>query len=151
MPHEIPVAVSVLDHFAGLELPVRASAGAAGVDLAAAVAAPQTVAPGERVLIPTGLCIGVPEGYEAQVRPRSGLALKHGLAVLNSPGTIDSDYRGEVKIILANLGRAPVTIERGMRIAQLVLAPVVALRWERLDSLGATARGSGGFGSTGAD
>ncbi len=151
MPHEIPVAVSALAHFADLELPARASTGAAGVDLPAAIAAPQTIAPGERALIPTGLCIGVPAGYEAQVRPRSGLALKHGLAVLNSPGTIDSDYRGEVKIILANLGTEPVTIERGMRIAQLVLAPVVALRWERVDSLGATARGAGGFGSTGAD
>ncbi len=146
----IPVPVVTLPHFAGLTLPAYATAGAAGLDLQAAIPAPITIAPGERALVPTGLSIAVPLGYEAQVRPRSGLALKHGLTVPNSPGTIDSDYRGEVQVILHNLGNAPVLIERGMRIAQLVLAKVEQLAWVPSASLDATARGTGGFGSTGA-
>ena len=146
----IPVPVVTLPHFAGLTLPAYATAGAAGLDLQAAIPAPITIAPGERALVPTGLSIAVPPGYEAQVRPRSGLALKHGLTVPNSPGTIDSDYRGEVQVILHNLGNAPVLIERGMRIAQLVLAKVEQLAWVPSAALDATARGTGGFGSTGA-
>lgn len=145
----IPVRVTTLAHFAGLTLPAYATAGAAGLDLQAAIADPVVLAPGERRVIPTGLTIAVPTGYEAQVRPRSGLALKQGLSIPNAPGTIDSDYRGEVGVILINLGQAPVTIERGMRIAQLVLAKVEQLAWESVASLDETARGTGGFGSTG--
>ncbi len=145
----IPVRVATLPHFAGLNLPAYATAGAAGLDLQAAIADPVVLAPGERRVIPTGLTIAVPAGFEAQVRPRSGLALKQGLSIPNAPGTIDSDYRGEVGVILINLGQAPVTIERGMRIAQLVLAKVEQLAWEAVTSLDETARGTGGFGSTG--
>jgi len=145
----IPVRVTTLPHFQGLALPAYATAGAAGLDLQAAIADPVVLAPGERRVIPTGLTIAVPAGYEAQVRPRSGLALKQGLSIPNAPGTIDSDYRGEVGVILINLGQAPVTIERGMRIAQLVLAKVEQLAWESVASLDETARGTGGFGSTG--
>jgi dUTP pyrophosphatase len=145
----IPVQVATLPHFAGLELPAYATAGSAGLDLQAAVAAPLTIAPGARALVPTGLTIAVPAGFEAQVRPRSGLALKQGLTVPNSPGTIDSDYRGEVQIILLNAGTEPVVIERGMRIAQLVLARVEQLAWQPVTSLSGTGRGTGGFGSTG--
>ena len=145
----IPVRVATLPHFAGLNLPAYATAGAAGLDLQAAIADPVVLTPGERRVIPTGLTIAVPTGYEAQVRPRSGLALKQGLSIPNAPGTIDSDYRGEVGVILINLGQAPVTIERGMRIAQLVLAKVEQLAWESVTSLDETARGTGGFGSTG--
>ena len=145
----IPVRVATLPHFAGLNLPAYATAGAAGLDLQAAIVDPVVLAPGERRVIPTGLTIAVPAGFEAQVRPRSGLALKQGLSIPNAPGTIDSDYRGEVGVILINLGQAPVTIERGMRIAQLVLAKVEQLAWESVTSLDETARGTGGFGSTG--
>lgn len=144
---EVPVAT--LPHFAGLTLPAYATAGAAGLDLCAAISQPQVLAPLGRALVPTGLTIAVPLGYEAQVRPRSGLALKQGITVLNSPGTIDSDYRGEVQVLLVNLGAAAVTIERGMRIAQLVLARHEQLTWRAVPALDATARGSGGFGSTG--
>ena len=145
----INVPVQALPHFSGLTLPAYATAGAAGLDLCAALAEPVTIAPGRRALIPTGLAIAVPAGYEAQVRPRSGLALKQGLLVPNSPGTIDSDYRGEVQVIMLNAGDAPVIIERGMRIAQLVLAKVEQLSWVPTTDLDATARGTGGFGSTG--
>lgn len=145
----IPVQVATLPHFHGLTLPAYATAGSAGLDLQAAVDAPLSVMPGTRVLIPTGLTIAVPPGFEAQVRPRSGLALKQGLLVPNSPGTIDSDYRGEVKIILLNAGSEVLTIERGMRIAQLVLARVEQLAWQPVEVLDATGRGAGGFGSTG--
>ncbi len=151
-PHHaimIPVQVATLPHFQGLTLPSYATPGSAGLDLQAAVETPVTIAPGARALIPTGLTIAVPPGFEAQVRPRSGLALKHGLTVPNSPGTIDSDYRGEVKIIVLNAGTEPIQIERGMRIAQLVLARVEHLAWEPVASLAVTARGEGGFGSTG--
>ena len=145
----LDVRVTQLPHAVGLPLPAYATAGAAGLDLQAAVTEPMVIEPGARALVPTGLSIAVPEGFEAQVRPRSGLALKHGLTVPNSPGTIDSDYRGEVKVILANLGTEAVTIDRGMRIAQLVVARFERIAWRQVDSLDETARGSGGFGSTG--
>ena len=132
-----------------LPLPARATRGAAGFDLHAAVEAAVVLAPRERALIPTGFAIAVPEGYEAQVRPRSGLALAHGIVLPNAPGTIDSDYRGEVKIIVCNTGEQAFTIERGDRIAQLVIAPVVRAEWDEVASLDATERGEGGFGHSG--
>lgn len=146
---DVSVAVTQLAHGADLPLPGYATEGSAGMDLLAAVAESVTLAPGERVLVPTGLTIALPGGHEAQVRPRSGLALKHGLSVLNSPGTIDADYRGEVGVILANLGQAPFTIERGMRIAQMVIAPVTRAVWRETETLPDSERGTGGFGSTG--
>jgi dUTP pyrophosphatase len=146
---EILVPITVLPHGEGLELPAYATAGAAGCDLRAALAEPLTLPPGARALVPTGLALAIPEGYEAQVRMRSGLAIKSGLALLNAPGTIDSDYRGEVKVILANLGDAPVTLARGERIAQLVFAPVVRAKLTRAEALTQTEREAGGFGSTG--
>jgi len=130
-------------------LPVYMSPGAAGLDLAAALDAPLTLAPGARALVPTGIAIAVPAGYEAQVRPRSGLAVRHGLTCLNSPGTIDSDYRGEVRVLLINLGAEPVTLAHGQRIAQLVVAPVARAEVVEVEDLPGTARGAGGFGSTG--
>ena len=147
----ITIRVTPLPHFQGLALPAYETALSAGMDLRAAVPEdePMVVAPGQRVLAPTGLTIALPAGYEAQVRPRSGLALKHGLTCLNTPGTIDADYRGEVKVILINLGAEPFTIKRGERIAQMVIAPVTQAAWEVVDSLSETARGAGGFGSTG--
>lgn len=143
------VAVRRLPHGRDLALSAYATAGAAGLDVVAAVAGPVTLAPGERRLIPTGLAIALPAGYEAQVRPRSGLALKHGIALVNSPGTIDEDYRGEVGIILINLGSDSFTINRGDRIAQIVIAPVTRAILAEVDELPDTARGAGGFGSTG--
>jgi dUTP pyrophosphatase len=145
----VTVALKRLAHAAGLPLPEYATADAAGMDLVAAVMNAVTLAPGERGLIPTGLAIALPPGYEAQVRPRSGLALKHGVTLLNSPGTIDADYRGEVGVILVNLGQAPFTVERGLRIAQMVVAPVTRVTWHETEALPDTARGIGGFGSTG--
>jgi len=145
----VSVAVKRLPHNADLPLPAYESAAAAGMDLPAAVKQELTLAPGERVLVPTGLAIALPDGYEAQVRPRSGLAARNGITVLNTPGTVDADYRGEVKVILANLGNEDFTIERGMRIAQMVIAPVIQAVWQEADSLPETARGEGGFGSTG--
>jgi len=130
-------------------LPVYMSSGAAGMDLAACVESPLTLAPGDRALVPTGVAIAVPAGYEAQVRPRSGLAAKHGVTCLNSPGTIDSDYRGEVMVLLINLGREPFVVQTGLRIAQMVLAPVVRAEVEEVAELPPTTRGAGGFGSTG--
>ncbi|WP_072395672.1 dUTP diphosphatase [Hyphomicrobium sp. CS1GBMeth3] len=146
----VVIRVAVLEHGKRLPLPAYQSDGAAGLDLVAAVGAKETVviAPGARALIPTGLSLELPAGYEGQVRPRSGLALKHGVTVLNSPGTIDSDYRGEVKIILVNLGEASFAVSRGERIAQLVIAPVTQARLVRARLIGETTRGSGGFGST---
>lgn len=137
-----------------LPLPAYATAGAAGADVQANLApadraAGLTLAPGARGLIPTGLCLSIPAGYEVQLRPRSGLALRHGLTLLNSPGTIDSDYRGEVGVILVNHGAVPVTIAHGERIAQIVLAPVDRLAWDEVEALDTSARGEGGFGSTG--
>jgi dUTP pyrophosphatase len=149
MPAMPQVPITTLPHFAGLTLPAYATAGAAGLDLQAANDQPIELLPGMRALVPTGLTIAVPPGFEAQVRPRSGLALNSGLAVLNSPGTIDSDYRGEIKIILANLGTEPMNIVRGLRIAQLVLARVERIAWRHVTELEPTARGAGGFGSTG--
>ncbi|MFD2264772.1 dUTP diphosphatase [Lacibacterium aquatile] len=138
-----------LPHNADLPLPAYATAGAAGMDLAAAVDAPVTLAPGARTLVPTGLAVAIPEGFEGQVRPRSGLAAKNGVTVANAPGTIDWDYRGEVKVILINLGPDPFVIERGMRIAQLIIAPVSQVAVVEVEDLDATVRGVGGFGSTG--
>lgn len=145
------IAVSRLPHAEGLPLPAYETAGAAGMDLRAAVPedAPITLHPGDRVMTPTGLCIALPAGFEAQVRPRSGLAAKAGITCLNTPGTIDSDYRGEVKVILINLGPETFVIRRGDRIAQMVVAPVVQASWREVDSLDETDRGAGGFGSTG--
>lgn len=145
----VEVAVVRLPHGNGLPLPAYATDGAAGMDLLAAVVAPVTIPPGGRALIPTGLSIALPAGYEMQVRPRSGLALRHGIVLPNSPGTIDEDYRGEVQVIVLNAGDAPFVVERGARIAQAVLAPVVRARWHEVASLDDTARGIGGFGSTG--
>ena len=138
-------------HGQGLPLPAYQSEHAAGLDLLAAVssAGSITIAPGARALVPTGLAIALPEGYEAQVRPRSGLAARDGLTILNSPGTIDADYRGEIQVLLVNLGSEPVVVSRGMRIAQLVIAPVVRAHIIETTSLDKTSRGSGGFGSTG--
>ena len=149
--HQVTVALRPLPHFDGLDLPAYETAGSAGMDVRAAVPAsePVVLAPGARAMVPTGLSVAIPEGYEIQVRPRSGLAAKHGLTCLNTPGTIDSDYRGEIKVILINLGADPFTIQRGERIAQLVLAPVTRLAWQEVESLDETARGAGGFGSTG--
>jgi len=151
MSKPVPVQITTLPHFEGLALPAYETPLSAGMDLRAAVAedAPVTLAPGERGLIATGLAIALPAGYEAQVRPRSGLALKHGVTCLNTPGTVDADYRGEVKVILINLGEEDFVIRRGERIAQLVIAPVVQAQWSEVDSLDETARGAGGFGSTG--
>ena len=132
-----------------LPLPTKMSAEASGYDLHAAVQKSVTLMPGHRALIPTGLKIELPKGYEAQVRPRSGLALKNGLTLLNSPGTIDSDYRGEIAVILVNLGQEPVTINRGDRIAQMVIQQVIDASWRVVEELGATERGSGGFGHSG--
>lgn len=145
----ISVDVKRLPHGADLPLPAYATADSAGLDLLAAVEDDTTLAPGKRMLVPTGLAIALPPGYEAQVRPRSGLALKNGITVLNSPGTVDADYRGEVGVILANLGDAPFVVTRGMRIAQMVVAPVTRLAWTEVDALPDSARGAGGFGSTG--
>lgn len=145
----IAVRIRRLPHTEGLDLPVYATAGAAGMDLLAAVTADVTIAPGARALVPTGLCVALPPGHELQIRPRSGLALKHGLMLANSPGTIDEDYRGEIGLILLNAGDAPFVVTRGMRIAQALLAPVLRATWDLVDDLDETARGAGGFGSTG--
>ncbi|RZJ18434.1 MAG: dUTP diphosphatase [Brevundimonas sp.] len=145
------VQIQRLPHAQDLPLPAYETMGSAGMDLRAAVAEdqPLTLAPGARALVPTGLKIALQPGYEAQVRPRSGLALKHGLTCLNSPGTIDSDYRGEVGVILANLGAEPFVVRRGERIAQMVIAAYAQAKLEEVDALDETARGAGGFGSTG--
>lgn len=145
------IRITRLPHAQDLPLPAYQTALAAGLDLIAAVPAeaPITMLPGARALVPTGLAIALPEGFEAQVRPRSGLAVKHGLTVLNSPGTIDADYRGEIQVILINLGGESVSIARGMRIAQMVVATVARAVFTEADNLDKTGRGSGGFGSTG--
>lgn len=150
MTESVTVEIQVLANAHGLALPAYQSAHAAGLDLLAAIRddAPLTLMPGHRLLVPTGLILAVPPGYEAQVRPRSGLALKHGVTVLNAPGTIDADYRGEVGVLLVNHGDAPFTINRGERIAQLVIAPVTRANLAAVASLSTTGRGSGGFGST---
>jgi dUTP pyrophosphatase len=150
-PATIALPMLSLPHRAGLPLPIYQTAGSAGMDLVAAVPedAPMVLSPGSRALIPTGLSIAVPEGFEAQIRPRSGLALKDGITCLNTPGTIDSDYRGEIGILLINHGGESFTVTRGMRIAQMVIAPVTRAELSEVESLPETARGAGGFGSTG--
>ncbi|CAH1661950.1 dUTP diphosphatase [Hyphomicrobiales bacterium] len=145
----VTVALQRLPHGADLPLPAYETAGAAGLDLRAAIGETLMLAPGERSLVPTGLALQLPDGFEGQVRPRSGLAVKHGVTVLNAPGTVDSDYRGEVKVPLINLGQEPFAIAHGDRIAQLVVAPVTRAVLTEVASLDATARGAGGFGSTG--
>lgn len=148
-PLPIEIEIEVLSHYGDLELPCYQTEGAAGFDFRAAVEEPMTIEPGERVLVPSGLKMAVPAGYELQVRPRSGLAVKHGITVLNSPGTVDSDYRGEICIALINLGRESLTVERGMRIAQGVVAPCVQGNFRAVAALDDTARSGGGFGHTG--
>jgi len=145
----VEIRVQRLPHGKDLPLPSYQSEHAAGFDLLAAVPDAVPLAPGDRMLVPTGIAIALPPGYEAQVRPRSGLAARHGLTILNAPGTIDADYRGEIQVLLVNLGRESVTIARGMRVAQLVIAPVVRAHILDVASLDKTPRGSGGFGSTG--
>ena len=149
--HMPPISIPLLrlPHGNDLPLPAYATDGAAGMDVVAAIPEPLVVAPGHRAAVPTGLAMAIPEGFEVQVRPRSGLAFKHGLTVANAPGTIDSDYRGEVKVILINLGPDPVIITRGMRIAQLVPAAVTRAHLVVVETLDDTTRGTGGFGSTG--
>jgi dUTP pyrophosphatase len=148
---DVVIEVTGLPHFAGLELPAYETAQSAGMDLRAALPEdePLTLTPGARALVPTGLAMALPAGFEAQVRPRSGLAFKHGVTCLNTPGTIDADYRGEVKVLLINLGQESFSIQRGERIAQLVVAPVTRGSWAVVDTLSDTQRGAGGFGSTG--
>jgi dUTP pyrophosphatase len=145
----VNVAIRRLEHGGGLPLPAYATADSAGMDLSAAVASDLVLKPGARAVVPTGFSIALPSGYEAQVRPRSGLAAKNGVTVLNAPGTIDADYRGEVGVILVNLGERDFTVTRGMRIAQMVIAPVTAAALCEVAELPDTARGAGGFGSTG--
>jgi dUTP pyrophosphatase len=151
MSGAIKIDVQQLPHAEGLPMPAYQSSQAAGLDLLAAVSehAPLVLAAGQHAMVPTGLVIALPEGFEAQVRPRSGLAARHGVTVLNSPGTVDADYRGEINVLLVNLGQEAFTIRRGERIAQMIVAPVTRVELTRADSLSATARGSGGFGSTG--
>lgn len=148
---KVQLGVQVLPHGQGLDLPTYQTEGAAGLDLRAAVPddAPLRLPPGGRALVPTGLVVVIPPGFEGQVRPRSGNALRHGLGMINAPGTIDSDYRGELLVLLANFGQQEVVIDRGMRVAQLVIAPVARAELVMLDHLDATARGGQGFGSTG--
>lgn len=143
------IPLRILPHAQDLSVPRYATELSAGLDVLAAVAQPVTLNPGQRALIPTGLSWALPEGMEAQIRSRSGLALKHGVVVLNAPGTIDADYRGEVGIILMNLGQAPFVVERGLRVAQVVFARVEKVEWQLVDSLPSTQRSEGGFGSTG--
>ena len=143
------VPIVRLQHGADLDLPGYATEHAAGLDLMAAIAEPMTIAPGKRAMVPTRIAIALPVGFEAQVRPRSGLASKHGVTILNTPGTIDADYRGEIKVILINFGEIDFIVEPKSRIAQLIVAPVVQIRWDEAESLPQTARGEGGFGSTG--
>lgn len=149
MTEALSVAVVLLPHAEGLSLPAYATELSAGMDLLAAIAEPLTLQPGDWKVVPTGISIALPAGYEAQIRPRSGLAAKFAITTLNAPGTIDADYRGEVGVILINHGRAPFVVERGMRIAQMVVAAHARVAWVPVASLDETARGAGGFGSTG--
>jgi len=146
---DVPLTVERLPHAEGLPLPAYQTADAAGLDLCAALLEPLTIAPGERVKVPTGLKLAIPSGFEGQVRPRSGIAWRHGVTVVNAPGTIDADFRGEVAVLLVNLGQAPFVIERGARVAQLVIAPVARAVLREVEAVGATERGAGGFGHTG--
>ena len=143
------IAIRRLPSSEGLPLPTYMTAGAAGMDLSAAVTTEITIQPGEITLVPTGLEVAIPEGYEGQVRPRSGLAVKHGISLPNTPATIDSDYRGEIRVPLINLGKEAFRVERGMRIAQFVIAPVMRITWDEVTELPATARAAGGFGHSG--
>ncbi len=147
--NDVAVSIQRLPHGADLPVPAPATSASAGADLLAAVAETVVLAPGASALIPTGVAIQLPSGFEAQVRPRSGLAAKHGVTILNSPGTIDADYRGEIAVILINLGDEPFDVTRGMRIAQMVIAPVFRAQWREVDGLDDSERGAGGFGSTG--
>lgn len=149
LDQSVPIEFVTLPHGEGLPMPAYESALAAGMDLRAAIDAPVVIQPGKTALVPTGFNVAIPAGYEVQVRSRSGLAAKHGVIVLNAPGTIDADYRGEIKGIMLNAGAEPFTIQRGDRIAQAVVAPVIQGRWVEVDQLSPTARGEGGFGSTG--
>ncbi|MBN1810641.1 MAG: dUTP diphosphatase [Anaerolineae bacterium] len=146
---ELGVGIQILSHGEGFPLPAYATVGSAGMDLWAAVEEPVVLEPGQRCLVPTGFRIALPEGYEAQIRPRSGLAIKRGIMIVNAPGTVDSNYRGEVKVGLVNLSDSAYTIRRGDRIAQMVVAPVTRVAWRSVPSLDETDRGAGGFGSTG--
>jgi dUTP pyrophosphatase len=146
---QIDIKITQLAHGEELPLPEYATAGSAGCDLLAAVGTEIVMGVMERQLIPTGIAIALPDGYEAQIRPRSGLAFKHGISVVNAPGTIDSDYRGEIKVLLINLGDEPFTVTRGMRVAQMVVAPVSQAKWQKVESLDETTRSDAGFGSTG--
>jgi dUTP pyrophosphatase len=148
---EVKVKLLPLEHAVGLQLPTYATAQSAGMDLSAALEEALELGPGDRAMIPTGLSIALPPGYEAQIRPRSGLAVKNGITVLNSPGTIDADYRGEIKVILINHGKEAFTIERGMRIAQMVVERYETVGWEVVETLEKSERGEGGFGSTGVE
>lgn len=145
----IQVKIRRLAHAEGLPLPAYATDGAAGADLCAAVGEPLLIAPGQRVAVPTGLVLEIPDGFEAQIRPRSGQALRRGLTVVNAPGTVDADYRGELRVLLVNLGDQTVTVERGERVAQMVVAPVTRADFTEVDALNPSPRGDGGFGSTG--
>lgn len=149
MSNSLNIRVTKLPHGKDLPLPSYATEQSAGCDLVAANSEDIVMGPMERQLIPAGFAMALPDGYEAQIRPRSGLAFKHGLSVVNAPGTIDADYRGEIKVLLINLGDEPFTVTRGMRIAQMVIAPVTRAQWEAAESLDDTARSAGGFGSTG--
>ncbi len=149
MTAQINVHIVQLPHGSDLPLPEYATAYSAGVDLMAAIDADVVLAPMQRALVAAGISIALPQGYEAQIRPRSGLAYKHGISLVNTPGTIDADYRGEIKVLLINLGQEAFTVTRGMRIAQLVVAPVSQVNWQAVDTLEETVRGEGGFGSTG--
>jgi len=151
MTETVNVAVVRLPHGTNLPLPDYATPDSAAVDLMAAIESAVVIEPGKRALVPSGIAIALPPGFEAQVRPRSGLALKHGITILNTPGTIDADYRGEIGVILANLGDAVFTVEPGMRIAQMVVAPVSRIAWAESGALPESSRGAGGFGSTGTD
>lgn len=149
LKNELEVTFQKLDHANGLQLPSYESSQAAGLDVRAALDVPVTLQPGKRMLIPTGFRMALPSGYEAQIRPRSGLAYRKGVTMLNTPGTIDSDYRGEVKVLAVNLGEEPVVIHHGDRIAQMVIAPVIRIKVTEKNALDETKRGDGGFGSTG--
>lgn len=149
MSQSVEILVKTLPHFEGLELPKYQTEGSAGMDLTAACGADVTILPGERKLVPTGICLAIPHLFEVQIRPRSGLALKNGITLPNSPGTIDSDYRGELQVILLNSGQEPFVVKRGMRIAQMIVAPVVKASFQIVDNLDDTVRAAGGFGHTG--
>ena len=151
MPDSVKVKLVPMEHAVGLPLPKYETGLSAGMDLSAALEDALELGPGDRILVPTGLSIALPPGYEAQVRPRSGLAVKYGVTVINSPGTIDADYRGEIKVALINHGKEPFTIERGMRVAQMVVEKHEHIEWEVVKSLDETERGEGGFGSTGVE